>query len=155
MVETLFTLCLEDTARDLAMFVGVAPQPFMKSQTTQVLSSFAQSGKPTDIIASFGPGRKGSLLVLAHLVLSRTSMWLYGGFIRDLVLRGDVHDSMDLDVGLPKTGLDASSGMSSIAQMAAEVKMQFISTNPRDPRVVRGFFKAIDSSVEIEVQVLR
>ena len=113
----------------------------------------AQRGEPTDILAMFGQGKKGSILVLARLVLSHTSMWLYGGFIRDLVLRGDVHDGMDLDVGLPKTGMDASTGMTSIAQLASAVNMHFMTTNPRDPRVVRGFFKAVDSSVEIEVQV--
>lgn len=81
-------------------------------------------------------------------------MWVYGGFIRDLVLRADVYDGQDLDVGLPYQGLDAADGMSSIATLAASIGMKFLRTHPRgDPRVKRGFFQAVDSSVEIEVQV--
>ena len=87
-------------------------------------------------------------------MLSSTPMWVYGGFIRDLVLRADVYDSQDLDVGLPYEGVDAASAMSSIATLASSIGMQFLRTHPRgDPRVVRGFFQAVDSSVEIEVQV--
>ena len=113
-----------------------------------------QRGAPADILASFGRGKAGSLLALGRLVLATTPMWLYGGFIRDLVLRADVYDSQDLDVGLPYDGLDAGSGMSSIAMLADTIGMHFLRTHPRgDPRVVRGFFMAVDSSVEIEVQV--
>ena len=44
--------------------------------------------------------------------------------------------------------------MSSIAMLADTISMHFLRTHPRgDPRVVRGFFMAVDSSVEIEVQV--
>ena len=31
-----------------------------------------------------------------------SSLWIYGGFIKDLVVHGDVHPAMDLDVGLPQ-----------------------------------------------------
>ena len=54
-----------------------------------------QRGAPDDILASFGRGKAGSLLALGRLVLATTPMWLYGGFIRDLVLRADVYDSQD------------------------------------------------------------
>ena len=112
-----------------------------------------QNGKPADIIAKFGRGKAGSLLVLAHLVVSRTPMWIYGGFIRDLMLRGDVHPAMDLDVGLPPTGLDASAGMSSIVELAAAVGMKYLRKDLQALRVCRGFFNTLDSSVEFEVQV--
>ena len=121
---------------------------------TDTIILAVQRGTPGDILASFGRGKAGSLLALGRLVLSSTAMWLYGGFIRDLVLRADVYDSQDLDVGLPYSGLDAAAGMSTIATLAASIGMQFLRTHPRgDPRVVRGFFQAVDSSVEIEVQV--
>lgn len=112
-----------------------------------------QNGEPADIIAKFGRGKAGSLLVLARLVVSCTPMWIYGGFIRDLMLRGDVHPAMDLDVGLPPTGLDASAGMSSIVELAAAVGMKYLRKDLQDRRVCRGFFNALDSSVEFEVQV--
>ena len=115
-----------------------------------------QRATPAHMLLSFGRGKAGSLLALAHLVLSSTSMWVYGGFIRDLVLRADVYDSQDLDVGLPYEGLDAATAMSSIATLASGIGMLFLRTHPRgDPRVVRGFFQAVDSSVEVEVQVYR
>lgn len=112
-----------------------------------------QTGHPADIIAKFGRGKAGSLLVIARLVLSCTPMWIYGGFIRDLVLRGEVHPAMDLDVGVPPTGLNPSAGMSSIVQLAAAVGMQYLRQDLQDRRVCRGFFQALDSSVEFEVQV--
>lgn len=112
-----------------------------------------QNGDPADIMAKFGRGKAGSLLVLARLLISCTPMWIYGGFIRDLVLRGDVHPAMDLDVGLPPTGWDPSAGMSSIVQLAAAVDMQYLRQDLQDRRVCRGFFKALDSSVDFEVQV--
>lgn len=112
-----------------------------------------QRGKPADFLVKFGKGKAGSIFALANLVLCNTAMWLYGGFIRDLVLRDEVHDAMDLDVGLPNTGGDASAAMDSLAQLAVSTGMSFQRTDPRDPRVVRGFFKAVDGSVDIEVQV--
>ena len=33
-------------------------------------------------------------------------MWLYGGLIRGLVLRNEVHDEMHLDADLPAGALD-------------------------------------------------
>ena len=112
-----------------------------------------QCGDPAEIIAKFGRGQAGSLLVLARLVISCTPMWIYGGFIRDLVLRGDVHPGMDLDVGLPPTGLDPSAGMSIIVTLAAAVGMSYLHQDLQDRRVCRGFFKALDSSIELEIQV--
>lgn len=60
---------------------------------------------------------------------------------------------MDLDVGVPPTGLDPSAGMSSIVQLAAAVGIQYLRQDLQDRRVCRGFFMALDSSVEFEVQV--
>lgn len=60
---------------------------------------------------------------------------------------------MDLDVGVPPTGLNPSAGMSSIVQLAAAVGMQYLRQDLQDRRVCRGFFQALDSSVEFEVQV--
>ena len=114
--------------------------------------SSVQTAKPAEIIAKFGRGKAGSLLVLARLLVSRTPMWIYGGFIRDL-MRGDVHPVMDLDVGLPPTGLDASAGMSSIVDLAAAVGIKYLRKDLQDRRVCRGFSNALDSSVEFEVQV--
>ena len=113
----------------------------------------AQGGTTQEIFAKFGRGKAGSLLALGRLVLSQTAMWLYGGLIRDLVLRNEVHDGMDLDVGLPSSGLDALSGVSSLAQLAANAGLAFVRRESLDPRVVKAFFKTADASQEIEVQV--
>lgn len=51
------------------------------------------------IFQRFGKGLGGSALAFAHYVTWHTKCFVYGGFIRDFVMRGDAHAEMDLDIG--------------------------------------------------------
>ena len=53
------------------------------------------------IVAKYGEGLCGSMFLLAHHVAHHTNMHIYGGYIRDFLIRGDYHDAMDLDLAIP------------------------------------------------------
>ena len=39
-------------------------------------------------------------MVLAHIITWKTDSYVYGGFIRNFILRQDLYDDSDLDVSL-------------------------------------------------------
>jgi hypothetical protein len=55
---------------------------------------------PATIQQRVGNSLAGSMLTMAHIILWHTDCWLYGGFIRDFIIRGDSHNEMDLDIGM-------------------------------------------------------
>ena len=80
---------------------------------------------------------------------------MYGGFLRDAVIRGDAHDAMDLDVGLPKAGsMKAAAGMDIVTKLAASLGLKFARKHHTpDYRLSISFFSSADASSEFEVQV--
>jgi hypothetical protein len=53
------------------------------------------------ILAQFGKGIEGTMFLYAHNLVHNTSMNVYGGYIRDFLIRGDSHTAMDLDIAIP------------------------------------------------------
>jgi hypothetical protein len=114
-----------------------------------------QSGSKDGIVQIFGSGKLGSMLLLARLVLeSHLHLWIYGGFIRDVIVRGDAHSDADLDVGIP-TGESAQACMDEVARLAAAVGMRYNSTKLlTGPKVVAYYFETLDGTQRVEVQVV-
>jgi hypothetical protein len=111
-----------------------------------------QVAEPQNNLISFGHGKAGSLMALARAVLQQSDMWVYGGFLRDFVVRGEM--PMDLDLGLPTGGgMDAATGMKKIAQLANGLGMVFVRNQPGGDKVCTTFFKTVDGTNEVEVQV--
>ncbi len=54
----------------------------------------------TDLYFVPGRGVEGTICTLAHHVIWSTPNYVYGGFLRDLVVGGLSHTTMDLDVGV-------------------------------------------------------
>ena len=110
------------------------------------------------IVKKFGPGRDGSYLVVAHTILHRTNMWLYGGFIRDFLFRGDMHDTMDIDVGLPHDweGEETTPqhGRAKLKKVLAERKlgMKEQRTQYGGTYVIGVFYSTFDGKSTVEVQ---
>lgn len=102
----------------------------------------------------FGSSKLGSMMALTRLLFTDTALWIYGGFIRDAVIRGDVHDQMDLDVGIPFTGMSVDQGMSVVSAQAKTLGMQFLKNGAStDPRLRTCVFRTADGADEFEVQV--
>ena len=78
------------------------------------------------------------------------------GFIRDAIVRGETHDAMDLDVGLPLTGMSPSEGMADVTKQAHQAGLRFVRNQAStDSRLCKAFFRTADGSTEFEVQVSR
>ncbi|KAK9812983.1 hypothetical protein WJX72_006801 [[Myrmecia] bisecta] len=121
---------------------------------TQHLTAL-QTAPAEQIKGQFGSGQAGSLMLLARLILTSTPMWVYGGFLRDLVLRGETHANMDLDVGLPKEGgMTIEAGLAAIVKQAQAHGMAFLRQSCSDPRVCACWFSTLDRSSEVEVQIV-
>ena len=91
---------------------------------------------------------------LTRLLFTNTALWIYGGFIRDAIIRGEVHDQMDLDVGIPLTGMGVDQGMSQVSAQAKSLGMQFVRNGAsRDARLRSCMFTTADGSSDFEVQV--
>ena len=113
-----------------------------------------QGSNPTAIMQQFGHGKLGSMMALARLLFTDTALWVYGGFIRDAVIRGEVHDEMDLDVGIPYTGMNVDQGMFVVSAEAKTLGMHFLKNGAStDPRLRTCIFRTADGSNEFEVQV--
>jgi hypothetical protein len=113
-----------------------------------------QSGSKHGIVEMFGRGRLGSMLLLARGIVERSSLWIYGGFLRDLVIRGDAHADSDMDVGI-HTGGTAQAGMDEVAQIATGFGLRYKRTRlGTDPRLVGYFFETLDGAEQFEVQVV-
>lgn len=114
-----------------------------------------QSGSKHGIVEMFGRGRLGSMLLLARGIVERSnSLWIYGGFLRDVVVRGDAHADSDMDVGIP-TGGTAQAGMDEVAQIATGSGLRYKRTRlGTDPRLVGYFFETLDGAEQFEVQVV-
>lgn len=79
---------------------------------------------------------------------------MHTGFIRDAVVRGETHDAMDLDVGLPLTGMSPVQGMADVSKQAQLAGLRFIKNQATtDSRLCKAFFRTADSRTEFEVQV--
>lgn len=95
-----------------------------------------------------GRGIGGSILLLAHVVIWQTSCWIYGGYLRDFIVRGETHDAMDLDIGLPKTGnLSGDSALSNLLKVMAKFGIDFNlrKKNAKGPHVYEAIFNDADN----------
>ncbi|KAK9797437.1 hypothetical protein WJX73_004192 [Symbiochloris irregularis] len=131
---------------------GLLPSPASHEQ--QALQGL-QAAAPSDNLTTFGRGRAGSLMALARAVLMGSGLWVYGGFLRDYLVRGEDHGSMDLDLGLPVgMGMDPAMGMKEVAKHAVNLGMPFMRNQPGGPKVSTAFFRTADGTAEVEVQVV-
>lgn len=119
-----------------------------------------QEGGLGDIYAQYGQGVAGSLMALASRLLMQSAnqdlgLWLYGGFVRDMIVRNDPPHGMDLDIGLPvhRRGPDAANSMQIVIQVAKLLNMRVKRKMSADRRVCIAFFTTVDQSGEVEVQV--
>jgi hypothetical protein len=64
--------------------------------------------------SAFGTGLRGSLMMLAHHITWQTDCFVYGGFLRDYIVGAMHHGEMDLDISLPKKGLDPQTALSQV-----------------------------------------
>ena len=114
-----------------------------------------QGTTAADCFGQFGKGKLGSMMALAQQLLATSELWVYGGFIRDAVIRVDVHDSMDLDVCLPCTGgKRVADGLAVVSKLAQGLNLQFLRTKPAASNVTSAFFNVADVSSKFEVQVV-
>ena len=61
---------------------------------------------------------------------------------------------MDLDLGLPTSGgMDVAMGMKEVAKRAVSLGMTFVRNRPGGDKVCTSFFKTVDHTDEVEVQV--
>ena len=61
---------------------------------------------------------------------------------------------MDLDVGLPLTGMSPSEGMADVTKQAQQAGLRFVRHQATtDSRLCKAFFRTADGSTEFEVQV--
>ena len=112
-----------------------------------------QGSSTAAILQEFGSGKLGSMMALTRLLFADTGLWIYGGFIRDAVVRGEVHNEMDLDVGVPP-GINVDQGMSLVSARAKTLGMQFVKNRAStDPKLRTCFFRTAHASAEFEVQV--
>lgn len=59
------------------------------------------------------------MLAMCHFVTHHTKLFVYGGFVRDFIIRGDAHAEMDLDIGFdPEHGKSAGGDKGITQQMA-------------------------------------
>lgn len=115
-----------------------------------------QESTTAAIMQQFGSGKLGSMMALSRLLFTDTGLWIYGGFIRDAVVRGEVHAQMDLDVGIPLTGMNVDQGMSVVSAQAKTLGMHFLKNGAStDPRLRTCVFRTADGSDEFEVQVCK
>ena len=113
-----------------------------------------QNASPVYILSLYGRGRAGSLMALARAVLMESCLWVYGGFLRDFVVRGEDHDAMDLDLGLPLgSGMDPAMAMKQVTRCAVGLGMTFLRNRPGGRKVSTSAFKMVDGTGEVEVQV--
>lgn len=98
----------------------------MRLEAEQFCCFLLQGDSASDILTEFGRGKLGSMMALTQQLLATSELWVYGGFLRDAVIRGDVHDAMDLDVGLPKSGnMKAAAGMDTVTKLAAGLRQPY------------------------------
>jgi hypothetical protein len=76
---------------------------------------------PREIIQACGLDRGGGYMLLAHVIVWKTSCWIYGGFLRDFVINGDAPESMDLDIGLPLPA-DGTNLVSALQQVDKHIR---------------------------------
>lgn len=81
------------------------PAVVASSEERARLHVLRRDSSQEEIYKAFGRGCVGGLLAVAHWVLWYTPCFVYGGFVRDYIVRGEQHDEMDLDIGLPVRAL--------------------------------------------------
>ncbi len=84
--------------------VKVSASPISPAEAIRRRILFDPTSTVDQITKQFKKGQEGSLVAIAHYILWKTENWVYGGYIRDWLIRGNVHDEMDLDIGLPLNG---------------------------------------------------
>ena len=94
------------------------------------------------------------MALAAQILSSQDGHWVYGGFVRDAIVRNDMHSEMDLDVGISKSGSSSVAGaMASITQLAKDVGLNFVRNGVAYNLVSVAFFATADNSSAFEVQV--
>ena len=101
------------------------------------------------IFRLFGGGRQGAAMVLAHIITWKTDSYVYGGFIRDFILRQDLYDDSDLDISLNGLTFDQA-----IDQLTAEATQMGFTLRTRENKgeyVTRAEYVTTDGcSVQVE-----
>lgn len=70
------------------------------------------------------------------------------------MIRGETHDAMDLDVGLPLTGMNPTQGMAELTKQALQAGLKFVRNQATtDSRLCKAFFQTADGTTDFEVQV--
>lgn len=81
--------------------IPIPTKPSASANASTPLSLLLNANtSPATIQQRVGNSLAGSMLTMAHIILWHTDCWLYGGFIRDFIIRGDSHNEMDLDIGM-------------------------------------------------------
>eukprot|EP01043_Picozoa_sp_COSAG02_P070799 COSAG02_NODE_12682_length_1510_cov_1.345145_2_plen_221_part_00 len=88
---------------------------------------------------------EGAMMLMAHFITHQTSMFVYGGFIRDFVIygklamdeRGQIESDIDIGIGQesPETGLEK------LAQFAKEHRIKLNRRQSKGPKVLEAFFQ--------------
>lgn len=111
----------------------------------------------TRIRENFGDGQVGTIFALAHMFLWETDCWIYGGFIRDFLIGGYIHDEMDLDVALPTNAIKSMNHqevMNLIKPMIERRNIKFLSQTSNGPYVLSVTFKSIDGKDDVVVEIV-
>ena len=109
-------------------------------------------GALQEIFAAMGSGRQGSMIAMARSILARRDFYIYGGFVRDAMIRGDLHKDMDIDVAM-LNGVTIQQGVASMKQLAENLHLQFVAQQSGDYRLITCTFKTVDKQEEFAVQV--
>ena len=92
-------------------------------------------------------------MAFAHYVTWNTKCFVYGGFIRDFVMRGDAHAEMDLDVGFDSGDiLNPQQALRATETWAKEHKMIRLVQNEKGRDVLEVTFSCMDGRTNFCVE---
>jgi hypothetical protein len=88
---------------------------------------------------------EGAMMLMAHFITHQTTMFVYGGYIRDFVIygrlatndRGDIESDIDIGIGQESP----QSGLEKLAQFAKEHQIKLNRRQAKGPRVLEAFFQ--------------
>lgn len=94
------------------------------------------------------PGSKGLAMATAHFIAWSSNLQIYGGFLRDCILRNELHEDSDLDVNL--NGMSFDEGDQHLSRWAEENGIQIVEREDKGDFVKRVKLRRDSSSLSVE-----
>ncbi|KJE90744.1 appr-1-p processing enzyme family protein [Capsaspora owczarzaki ATCC 30864] len=136
------------------------PRLRLQQEELRVATLLSPSSTRQDIEARFGSGVEGTLIFFAHWMTHSTEMWIYGGFIRDVLYGKGAHPELDLDVGMPKGGrLGVDQAYDMVCNFAAQqritqTRVPFDKKGEKGPAIRVVGFKSFDGNFDCSIELV-